>query len=85
MRFSFPILALYISIFKLITLFTDFEQKNFLFNTLESLDILQMNHSKQHEWLTGNVEKVVYVIKMIYVNEIEILHALVINVKPMPD
>lgn len=44
-----------------------------------------MNHSKQHEWLIGNVEKMVYVIKMIYVNEIEILRVLVINVKPIPD
>lgn len=44
-----------------------------------------MNHSKQHEWLIGNVEKMVYVIKMIYVNEMQILHAFLINVKHTPD
>lgn len=38
---------------------------------IQYLDILQMNYSKQHEWLIGNVEKMVYVIKMICVNEIE--------------
>lgn len=40
-----------------------------------------MNHSKQHEWLIGTIEKMVYVIKTIYVNEMEILHTFVTNVK----
>lgn len=86
MRFSFTNLALYISIFNLIKnpLHWFWTKNFFLFNTLDSLDIVQMNHSKQHKCLISNVEKILYVIKVIYVNKIGILHAFVF-VKPMPD